>query len=182
MSEVIICGSAAALLFLASVIMFIVAIATKKVKLALWALVPFMLAGIVGAYAAYAAVTKAYKHISEELKARSGTEIYNALLGVPNGCVEVEHSVDQLVPRMDPAIFLQCRLCSEEVERLLKAEDYTMTMEAWNNSAPGFPEEFDLTMTGDSVMVFDKMFDANHSRTIIISRDSTKMLMADWAD
>ena len=181
MTEVILFASLAGLSFLVSVIMFITAIVKKKVNLALWAIVPFFLAGIFGAYTGYVAISKAYDHVTDSMKGRTGDEIYTAVLGKPESCVMVEESIDQVIPRIDAAIYLQARVCPAEVIRLLHAEKYTESgKDAWHSQSTEFPKGF--VISTDSVMVYYVQLSDSNGRTLLISPDSTEMLVKDWAD
>ncbi len=185
MNELILWGCISAGCLLLSAILFITAIVRKNMKLALFSLIPFVFTGIFGAYAGYLAVTKTYKKVVEEMKPRTADEVYAALFDKPNECVKVNAFQDQIVPRIDTRIWLECSTCPAEVKRILAEYPYKMETVATSThhsdrTGPN-PEWFSTKILGDSVQYYMYQISPNNYREIYLS-DSSQMLCIDWAD
>ena len=74
----------------------------------------------------YQFVTKSYKKVADILKPRTDDEIYNALFGKRKfDCVNVLNKQDQVIPKIDYAIWLQFETCPEELKRILSQHEFT---------------------------------------------------------
>jgi len=56
---------------------------------------------------------------------RTGKEIYASLFdGNPAKCTQVLEALDQVLPKIDVAIYLHFKTCSKEIERILAQHNY----------------------------------------------------------
>lgn len=68
---------------------------------------------------------KSLTKISDSLKPRTDLEIYEALFGnSPSDCVEILHRQDQVLPKIDGAIYIHFKTCPEELSRILSQFEY----------------------------------------------------------
>jgi len=147
------------------------------------------LAVLVAGWAAYRTSHKAYRHLAEAVRPRTGAEIYAALFGRPRpGCLQVIAYQDQLVPRIDAAIWLHYRTCPAELRRVLARLPYarrtvpTATLAA--ELAPRLPISwFAPRLLGDSARVYEYATPNNRNiRTLWASPDSTEVFYRDILD
>jgi hypothetical protein len=158
MQDIIILGIATLILFVGSVIFFLIAITKKIMPLFYLALLLLFVGVGTGLFASYKFFYKSYVKISDSFKPRSGEEIYAALFdGNPNECTNVLEKQDQVVPKIDVAIYLHFKTCPEEIKRIiaqhefeytkLSTKDFSITKE----SGVGW---FKPEILGDSILVY----------------------------
>ena len=132
---------------------------------------------------------KSFHKVTGALAPRTGQEIYNALYGQDeSGCVRVTESVDQVIPRIDPAIWLKFETCPTELKRILSQHTYyfnKVETTSWNESIPyGDTKDWVNPQTmGDTVLVFEYASENRRNiQTLWASGDSTKVLARDMLD
>ncbi len=126
------------------------------------------------------AVQRAVHHAQDALAPRPGAEIYAALFGKPEACVQVLDAQDQIIPKLDPAIRLRVNTCPAEVQRVLRQYPYELKVEAADRDTS---DRFSPNTFGDSVLMFTTtIVEGRNWRTLIIARDSTRMIVVDAAD
>lgn len=168
---------------------FLVAAILKKPrrKLGACAAVCLLLLAGTAARTAYVFVRKSYAHLAAVGQPRTGSEIYTALFGSPAACLKVVKQQDQVVPRIDYAIWLEFETCPAELRRMLAQHKYVATKEAtsgWNTSGPSAGDNwFKPEALGDSVWVFRyRKDDYGNGQTIFAALDSTKAYCLDVQD
>ena len=132
---------------------------------------------------------KSYNKISEIVKPRSGEEIYNALFGLSeNNCLKIIDYRDQVVPKIDYAIWLHFKTCPEECSRILSEFDYgraELETKSWNAGTP-LSENIDWwnpKELGDTILVYEyPIKEGKNIRTLWISKDSTEIYCRDILD
>ena len=149
-----------------------------------WLLIPGVLSLMASTVCAGVVVTKAVQravhHAQDALEPRPGAEIYAALFGEPEACVQVIDAQDQIIPKLDPAIRLRVNTCPAEVRRVLRQYTYDLKMEAADKDTT---DRFSPRTFGDSVLTFTTTIVAGrYWRTLTISRDSARMIVVDAAD
>jgi hypothetical protein len=160
---------------------------TKNLK---WALIASFMAFLgVFVWTLHSAGAKAIAKIAQMSKPRTGEEIYAALFDKPSyDCVKVLDFKDQIVPKIDVAIFLHFETCPNELKRILARHEFasgTGPTKSWTAKIP-YAEEiswFTPQAKGDTIMVYE--FSTNHNKniqTIWASKDSTKVFCRDIAD
>ncbi|MBK9274719.1 MAG: hypothetical protein IPM49_09290 [Flavobacteriales bacterium] len=126
------------------------------------------------------AAQRAVHHAQDALAPRPGAEIYAALFGKPGSCVQVIDAQDQIIPKLDPVIRLHVNTCPTEVWRVLRQYRYELKVEATNKDTR---DRFSPRTFGDSVLTFTTtIVEGRNWRTLIIARDSTRMIVVDAAD
>ena len=133
--------------------------------------------------------TKAIAKIAQMSKLRTGEEIYTALFDKQQlDCVKVLNFKDQIVPKIDFAIFLHFETCPNELKRILSRHEFTSGEEptrSWKEKIP-YAEElpwFNPQSMGDTIRVFEfSTNDSKNIQTIWTSMDSTKVFCRDIAD
>ena len=107
MQLIIILGITMIFLFIGSIIFFLIAIIKKKMPLFYLALLLSFVGVGTGFFICYKFLYKSYSKISKSLEPRTGEEIYATLFdGNPNECTNVIEKQDQVVPKIDVAIYL----------------------------------------------------------------------------
>lgn len=141
-------------------------------------------------YTAYTFFTKALHKIEALVKPRSGEEIYLALFGPPKtNCVKVTNQIDQVIPKVDFAIWLEFETCPIELQRVLSQKEYSLTELSLNqyelDHVPLLDSVswFKPSTLGDTIYVFENSSpDHRNIQTLWTNRDSTKVFLRDIAD
>ena len=175
--------------FLLFIAVLITAIIKKKKALWLSAVMLFVLFASLLGFTGYTLASKTYNKVAGAVKPRTGDEIYDALFGKRQiDCVKVIHSQDQVVPKIDYAIWLYFETCPGELGRLLKRHDFSMTRipaERLNaaiplgDSVPWFKPE----SMGGAITVYEYATDDSRGiQTFWVSADSTQVYCRDIWD
>ncbi|HRO98019.1 MAG TPA: hypothetical protein PLN54_01135 [Flavobacteriales bacterium] len=140
-----------------------------------------LMAATVGAGAVVTlAVQRTADRMEQVLAPRPGGEIYEALFGPPEGCVQVIDAQDQIIPKLDAAIRLRVNTCPAEVRRVLLQHAYAVSMELADKDTT---DRFSTASFGDSVLTCSTtIVEGRNWRTLMISRDSTRMIVVDSSD
>jgi hypothetical protein len=126
------------------------------------------------------AVQRTADRMEQVLAPRPGGDIYEALFGPPEDCVHVIDAQDQIIPKLDPAIRLRVNTCPSEVHRVLRQHTYELPMEEADRDTI---DRFSTASFGDSVLTCSTtIVEGRNWRTLIISRDSMRMIVVDAAD
>jgi hypothetical protein len=137
----------------------------------------------------YKVIIKSYHKVGDKLKPRTGDEIYDALFDKrKTDCVKILNHQDQVVPKIDYAIWLHFETCPEELKRILSRHIFTsekIPTRNWNEKIP-YGETltwFNPTTLGDTIMVYEySTVDNRNIQTIWSSLDSTKVFCRDVLD
>ncbi|MVN75561.1 hypothetical protein GO988_04405 [Hymenobacter sp. HMF4947] len=139
--------------------------------------------------ASYVLLYKAKNKIATTWRPRTGSEIYEALFGQgPAACTQVVESQDQVVPRIDTAIWLHFHTCPGEFKRLLARHQFEGGKEPtaqWSESIPGAENMkwFRPQAMGDTIVVYEYATENSRNiQTFWASRDSTEVFYRDIAD
>jgi hypothetical protein len=127
--------------------------------------------------------------VRETFRSRTGEEIYEALFGKQKtNCVSILNYQDQIIPKIDYAIWLQFETCPEELKRILSKHEFSgskVSTDKWNGKAP-YGETikwFNPKTLGDSIMVYEYSSDDRRNiQTIWANLDSTKVFVRDIFD
>jgi len=139
-------------------------------------------------WTSYLLLNKSYHKVTETLRPRTGDEIYSALFGKPeNKCVKVLNYQDQIVPKIDYAIWLHFETCPQELKRILYQHEFIACKVAKTDVEQNGPSEnnnwFKPQTLGDSLLVFVyKKDDFGNGQTIYSSLDSTRVFCIDVLD
>lgn len=178
-----------------TVVAFAVFIATliigliKKKRKTILASIVILFFGIgFGLWTAYLFTSKSYNRLTEIFRPRAGIEIYTALFGqTKSNCVEVLNYQDQVVPKIDYAIWLHFKTCPDELQRILSLHDFKteiVSTKGWDTSGPLANENwFKPETLGDSILTFTyNKDDYGNGQCIYSSLDSTQVFCKDIAD
>lgn len=189
MKEIISLAVITGLIFLAVLLTLIFGFIKKSKHLKLLSLFTFIVFLVMAGWTGYKFLTKSYNKVANTLKPRTGNEIYDALFGKRKyECVKVLNKQDQVVPKIDYAIWLHFETCPEELKRILSRHEFTsekLQTKDWNGKIP-YGETLDWfnpTTLGDTIMVYE--YSANNNRniqTIWTSLDSTEVFAMDILD
>lgn len=136
----------------------------------------------------YLLASKSYQRISVMFTPRTGDEIYSALFGNTNHkCLRVLHHADQVIPKIDNAIWLYVETCPDELSRILQRHPFKVekqSTQGWMPSGPSVNTDwFKPQSLGDSIWVFIYNLDEyGNGQTIYSSLDSTKAFCIDVLD
>lgn len=141
---------------------------------------------VLGAWLIFSISGDMFQKVKETVAPRTGMEIYHALLGMPESdCVEVVNYRDQVIPKLDYAIWLEVRTCPVEMKKVLSAKPYSVEFIKTESKAKrnSDPDWFDLSIMGDSCWSFRNERDAYGNGTyLILSKDSTRLFLKDIGD
>ncbi len=126
------------------------------------------------------AIRRTAERMEHMLDPRPGAEIYTALFGPSEACVQVIDAQDQIIPKLDSAIRLRVNTCPAEVRRVLRQFTYELQVQAVDKNTT---DRFSTSAFGDSVLIFTTtIVEGRNWRTLMIPRDSTRMIVVDTAD
>lgn len=188
MKEVIILILITGFVFVLFVSALIMAIVRKNSSLKIVAAVLLLCFLVLGGWTAYTIISKSYEKVSDTFRARTGDEIYAALFGAPSSnCVKILDKQDQVIPKIDYAIWLHFKSCPEEMKRILAQENYSSEKIAASRLTADGPASndqwFNPSRLGDSAWMFVHRRDEyGNGQTIYMSLDSTEAYCKDVHD
>ncbi len=138
-----------------------------------------------GGYTIYKVIVR----VQHAFTPRTGMQIYTALLGKPEyDCVKVINQQDQVIPKIDYAIWLYFETCPKELSRVLARHSYTVKpyflTHTHSDDTSSYVNWFqpDL-LQGDSARIFEwRSEDQRNISTLYVSWDSTKVYCQDILD
>ena len=140
---------------------------------------------VVGIYTGFTFVYKSYSKISKSLEPRTNEEIYAAIFkGIPNKCTVVLETQDQMLPVIDVAIYIHFKTCEAELNRILKQQQYEMSILVKNEddttSNSKDPEWFEPSKMGESIYVYTyKKDDFGNYQTLFVSKKKDEVYCID---
>ena len=189
MKEVIILIMISGLVCLTFLVILISGFAKKNKKLKLTSLFLFFAFTTCAGWTGYKIVNKTYNKVADTFKMRTGDEIYDALFDKrKTDCVEILNYQDQVVPKIDYAIWLNFKTCPKELERILAKRDFSkekLSTYNWNRKIPLGEtfEWFNPMKLGDTIMVYEySTNDSRNIQTIWTNLDSTEVFVRDIHD
>jgi hypothetical protein len=189
MKEIIVLTVITGLTFLVFGLFFLFGIFRKNKKLLLASFFAFIVFLGFASWTGFKFVTKSYNKVAVTLRPRNGDEIYDALFGKrQTECVKVLNYQDQVVPKIDYAIWLHFETCPAELKRILSGHEFSggkVTTNGWDGKIPNGEtlDWFKPTTLGDTIMVYEYSTDNGRNvQTIWTSLDSTKVFCRDILD
>ena len=189
MKEAIILTIISGIIFLTFLVTLTLGFIKKKKKLKLTSLFVFFAFIVCAGWTGYKIVSKTYNKVADKFKMRTGDEIYDALFDKrKTDCIEILNYQDQVVPKIDYAIWLHFKTCPKELERILSKHDFRkekLSTDNWNGKIPlgETLEWFNLTTLGDTILVYEySTDDSRNIQTIWTNRDSTEVFVRDILD
>ena len=173
------------LLIAGSIILFLIAIVKKKMAVFYFALILSFFGLGVGIYTGFTFINKSYSKISKSLEPRSSEEIYAAIFkGNPNKCTVVLETQDQMLPVIDVAIYLHFKTCEAELNRILRQQEYEMSILVNNEdnttSDSMDPDWFEPSKMGGSIYVYTyKKDDFGNYQTLYVSKKKDEVYCID---
>lgn len=188
MKELIILTVISGFAFLLFLVTFILGLTKKNKKLKLSAL--FLFFAFIGltVWTGFKFVSKTYNKVAETFRPRTGDEIYDALFDKrQTDCIKILNFQDQVVPKIDYAIWLHFETCPDELKRILSKHDFKTEIVStigWNTDGPLAHENwFKPETLGDSILVFTyNKDDYGNGQYIYSSLDSSKVFVKDILD
>ena len=189
MRELILLAVISGLLFLVFLLILVLGFKRRNNKLKLTALLLFFAFIGLTAWTGFKFVSKTYNKVTETFKPRTGDEIYDALFGKrQTNCVRILNYQDQVVPKIDYAIWLHFETCPTELERILSRHQFSrekLSRIDWHGKVPNGEvlEWFKPTTLGDTILIYEySTYDSQNIQTIWTSLDSTKVFVRDVFD
>lgn len=188
MKELVLLTFITGLSFLLFLVTFIFGLTRSNKKLKVAALFfCFVFLGLAG-WTGIKFISKSYNKVTKTFRPRTGDEIYDALFGQrQTNCIKVLNYQDQVVPKIDYAIWLHFDTCPQELKRILEAHNFTLERKAtkgWHSEGPLANQDwFKPESLGDTILVFKYAKDEyGNGQTIYSSLDSTKAFCVDILD
>lgn len=127
--------------------------------------------------------------IADTFRMRTGEEIYDTLFEKrKSNCVKILNYQDQIIPKIDYAIWLHFETCPQELGRILSKQEFDvgkLSTDNWNGLVP-FGETlewFNPTRLGDSIMIYEYSTINNRNiQTVWANLDSTEVFVRDILD
>lgn len=139
-------------------------------------------------FTGYQFFSKSYIKLSQIFRPRTGEEIYTALWGEPRqNCVKLLEYQDQVIPKLDYAIYLHFTTCADELKRILSRENYTadtLSTKGWHTNEPSPNNDwFKPERLGDTVLMYKYEIDeTGNGQTIYTNRELTEAYCIDILD
>ena len=189
MKEIIALTVITGLTFLVFGLFLLFGLFRKNRKLLLTSVFAFIVFLSFAGWTGFKFVTKSYNKVADTLRPRNGDEIYDALFGKrQTACVKILNYQDQVVPKIDYAIWLHFETCPEELKRILSRHEFSggkVATNGWDGKIP-YGETLDWfkpTTLGDTIIVYEYSTENNRNiQTIWTSLDSTKVFCRDILD
>jgi len=183
LKELLIYGIITGICLLAFLISLIFALVKKKYKIIFISML-FLILGIVsGLITSYKFVSKSYNRVTIMLESRSGIEIYTALFGKSSAdCVEVIHKQDQIIPKIDYAIWLHFKTCPNELSRILALKDFEFNKSCTDDLNTTDHPWFKPELLGDTVLVYSCFDIRGNGQILYCNQDSTEVFCKDIWD
>ncbi len=189
MKEIIILTVITGLTFFIFIVTLIFGLIKRNKKLKVTSFFTFGLFICLASWTVFSFATKSYNKVADTVRPRTGDEIYDALFDKrKSDCVKVLNYQDQVIPKIDYAIWLHFETCPDELKRILSRHEFaseSLPTKEWNSKIP-YGETLDWfnpTTLGDTIMVFEYSSKDNRNiQTIWTSRDSTKAFCRDVLD
>lgn len=187
MTEIVILGILSVLLFIGFIITLTLGLVMKNRNLIISGVFCVVIFFITGGLAIYKTVTKVRAKVTEVCKPRSGEEIYATLFGEPEtACVQILHSQDQKIPRIDDAIWLHFKTCPDELHRILSLHPFEKekisTEEFYVPQSSANTHWFQPEMMGDSIYVYEYIDEYSSGQTIYTNLEETEGYCKDAMD
>jgi hypothetical protein len=184
MKEIILWAIVSGLLVFIFLSLLLLGIFKKKRSVIIGSVFTLAIAVCSAIWTVYLVVNKSYHKVTETLKPRSGEEIYTALFGKSqNDCVKILNHQDQVVPKIDYAIWLHVETCPRELKRILNLHEFTANKVSSMDLDENGPSWFKPQTLGDSILVFIYNKDEyGNGLTIYSSRDSSEIFCKDVWD
>ena len=188
MKEIILWAVVSGFLFTGFLTLLIFGLIKKNKRMVTFSVLTFIFFAFSAVWTGYKLARKSYYKISNAVKPRTGQQIYSAMFGEQRAdCVKVINNQDQVVPKIDYAIWLEFETCPNELKRVLLRHSYTSNKKATKNWVAKGPlandNWFKPETLGDTVLVFEYRKDNyGNLQTIYSSLDSTKVYCIDILD
>lgn len=187
MAEIFILGILSVLLFLGFVTTLILGLVLKNRNLVISGVLCVVIFFITGGMTIYKTVTKVRDKVTEACKPRTDEEIYAALFGKPDtACVQILHSQDQKISRIDDAIWLHFKTCPDELHRILSSHQYEKekisTEDLYVSQPSSNSHWFKPELMGDSIYIYKFNDEYSNGQTIYTNLEETEVYCKDVMD
>ncbi|WP_107038586.1 hypothetical protein [Brumimicrobium mesophilum] len=142
-----------------------------------------------GTYTIYTVFNKSFEQLSELTTFRTGDEIYDALFDKSESeCVNVIQHRDQVIPKIDGAIWMHFETCPSEMKRILSQQEYSSEKISTSDQSLSFTNSeymkwFNPKFLGDSVIIYEySSYVSRNIQTIWSNLDSTEVFVRDIYD
>ena len=166
----------------------IIGLIKRNGKLIFVCIVSLILTFGTGFYTGYKIVTNTDHKLYEWFRPRTGEEIYNAFFCKPQtNCVKILNFQDQIIPKIDYAIWLHFKTCPEELNRVLSLKKFELkkiSTKDMHSSGPLANENWFMPeLMGDSILIYDFRLDENgNGQTIFCNTEKTEAYCMDVWD
>ncbi len=134
--------------------------------------------------------SKSYQNVKEVITPRTGKEIYDALFDAPreSNCVQVLHYQDQVIPKIDYAIWLHFRTCPSELKRILSKHRFSKEVVTSPSTSLSIPQYknikwFNPLTLGDTILVYEYANESrNNIQTIFTNPQGSEAFIRDILD
>ena len=189
MKEVIFFTTISGLVLLTFLVTLILGFTKRNNKLKLTSFFIFFAFILSAGWTGYKIVSKTYNKVADTFQMRTGDEIYDALFDKrKTDCVKILNFQDQVVPKIDYAIWLHFETCPKKLERILSKHDFNsekLSNDNWNGKTPlgETLDWFNSTTLGDTIMVYEySTDDIRNIQTIWTNLNSTEVFVRDILD
>lgn len=179
MYTLLIVGCLILLLLLAAVVLFFAGVIKQNKRLMIALFFVLGTTTFLGLLLGGLLLYRGSQFVAQFLKPRDGEEIYYVLMGQPAPCVRVIHSQDQVIPKIDYAIWLEAEICEAEFKRIIPAVPYKVISGDINHNGP---EWFLKGALSDSLEVYENLDSYGNGRIYYVTRAHTHLFLKDIAD
>lgn len=187
MKELIILTIISGLTFFIFLVILILGLIKKNKKLKLLSLFLLFISITLIIWTGIRFVNKTYNKVTETLKPRTGEEIYDSLFDKrQTDCIKILNYQDQVIPKIDYAIWLHFKTCPKELKRILSKHKFSSEKLMSGNEKIPYSESLDWfkpTILGDTIIIYEYATENNRNiQTIWTNLDSTEVFVRDVLD
>ena len=128
----------------------------------------------------------AAKRFKKTFEPRTDEEIYQALFDKPiENCVKMKGTQDQVVPKIDIAIFLHFETCPDEFKRILAKREFTKKVQItknWRDNGVTNPVWFKPELLGDKILIYESLDKRANGQIFYSNMSNTEVYCMDIYD
>ena len=173
-----------------SVLLFAIIKRNKLSKKKIFLSLSFMLIAIISLFL-FTGLNKVSADISRIIRnssPKSSIQIYTLLFKRPlDSCVTVINLKDQTIPKIDCCIWMEVKLCQDELERIINLRKYERSVFSKSDSLiflkpfADRPDWWRPQLLNDSLVKLHIKFNTKNEQTIFLGSDSTHVFICDQA-
>ncbi len=140
-------------------------------------------------WSCYQFLSKSYQNVKEVITPRTGDEIYDTLFDTrKSNCVQILQYQDQVIPKIDYAIWLHFRTCPSELKRILSKHRFSKEVVTSPSTSLSIPQYknikwFNPLSLGDTILIYEYVNERRSNiQTIFTTPQGNEVFVRDIFD